>query len=542
MASLFHTSCPQCGANIDVQSATAVTVVCGSCQSMLVRSGEQLASSGRHSALLQDFSPLQVGTSGVHKGNLFTLIGRLQVQYEGGSWNEWYALLQDGRSAWLSESSDHFVFTEQETSPQIGELPKFEDIQIGATWFSYGPKSYAVSDVRQANRSRYAAEGELPYVVPEAEIAKVVDCRSTDTFMTLDYTTDAKRPEVFVGQGVQLSSLALQNLRTSDQIKESAGRLKGSNQSSKCPNCGGTVQWVSGVATQVVCQYCQSRMDCTEDEVVLVEMRNMRSAQDDALALSLGAQGRIMGHTWWVIGAMKQSEVAGNQAKSTLLDKEKRSSYLVPEGDPWFEYLLYAPEKGFMWLTHMSSNRWAIAKTLNTWPALQLPLNPVDANKRPVPMLYDYGGQVQFAAGAFYWEVAPQDVTYYTDFGNEKRKLSTSLTAFEQSWSAITEIPAAAVAAWFQNEKIAKPMPIDQANQLAQNALRLEAKDFKGGAAANVVSVGSGSNQPLVWMMIYGVLNFPAMLMGLIGEGLFGVIIVSMVVYWLLKMIFNKTD
>ncbi|AUZ03884.2 MULTISPECIES: DUF4178 domain-containing protein [Vitreoscilla] len=542
MASLFHTSCPQCGANVEVQSATAVTVVCGSCHSMLVRSGEQLAASGRHSVLLQDFSPLQVGTNGSYKGMLFTLVGRLQVQYEGGSWNEWHALLHDGRSTWLSESADLFVFTELETAAQIGELPKFEDIQIGATWFSYGPKSYAVADIREANRSRYAAEGELPYIVPENEVAKVVDCRSTDTFMTLDYTNDNKRPEVFIGQGVELSVLGLQNLRTKDQIQESAGRLKGSAQGSKCPNCGGTVQWVTGVATHVVCHYCQSQIDFSAEQAVVVETRNMRMEQDNAFTLNLGSQATIMRQQWWVIGAMKQSEVAGNAARSTLYPGNQ-PKILVPEGDPWCEYLLYAPEKGFLWLTEMSGNRWAIAKTLNTWPQLQMPLRPINDNKRPVNLLYDYGGQVQYAAGAFYWNVAPKDVTYYTDFGTEKKKLSAALTAFEQSWSAVTEIPAAAVAAWFQNNQIAKPMELGQANQLAQNALRVEASHFNAGAGAAAVNTASnavGSNKAMIWLLIYLVLNFPAMLMGLMGDGLFGVIIVTLIVHWILKMIFNK--
>ena len=84
---------------------------------MLILEGQALTESGRHSAVLRDFSPLQVGTSGSWKGQLFTLIGRLQVQYDGGGWNEWHALMADGSSAWLSESSDRFVFTRLETSP-----------------------------------------------------------------------------------------------------------------------------------------------------------------------------------------------------------------------------------------------------------------------------------------------------------------------------------------------------------------------------------------------------------------------------------------
>ena len=89
MVSLFHAPCPSCGAEIEIHSATAVTEVCGHCHSMLILEGQALTESGRHSAVLRDFSPLQIGTSGSWKGQLFTLIGRLQVQYDGGGWNEW---------------------------------------------------------------------------------------------------------------------------------------------------------------------------------------------------------------------------------------------------------------------------------------------------------------------------------------------------------------------------------------------------------------------------------------------------------------------
>ncbi|MGN6862179.1 DUF4178 domain-containing protein, partial [Neisseria sp. P0021.S004] len=79
----FKTDRPSCGAPVEAYSATAVTLVCGHCQSMLVtrigkgRSGYFVANSGRDSALLEDFSPLQIETQGVFDDRTFTLIGRL---------------------------------------------------------------------------------------------------------------------------------------------------------------------------------------------------------------------------------------------------------------------------------------------------------------------------------------------------------------------------------------------------------------------------------------------------------------------------------
>ena len=67
----FKTDCPSCGAPVEAYSATVVTLVCGHCHSMLVvrkgkkKSGSIVSYSERDSALLEDFSPLQIGTRGV---------------------------------------------------------------------------------------------------------------------------------------------------------------------------------------------------------------------------------------------------------------------------------------------------------------------------------------------------------------------------------------------------------------------------------------------------------------------------------------------
>lgn len=548
MPSLFHAPCSSCGAEIDIHSASAISVVCGYCHSLLVLEDRGFAASGRHSVVLRDFSPLQLGTTGTWKGQLFTLIGRLQAQYDEGGWNEWHALMADGSSGWLSEASDRFVFTQLETKSQLGTIPKFDDISVGRTFFSYGPNKYAAADVRQVTRGQFAAEGELPFLLPEKESVKVVDCRSGAVFMTLDYSQSDTKPEVFIGEGVILNNLRLQNTRDIQQIRDSAGKLKGSAQSTKCPNCGAPIHWVTGVATHVVCEYCQSQIDFIDDQAKLVVANDMRAAQDEALTLKLGSKARITGIDWWVIGAMKQSEVRGDEA-AIIAQSYAPPKILVPVGEPWFEYLLYSPKEGFLWLTELSGNRWAIAKSLDVWPSLEQPLRPVDDTQRPIPELYDYGGQVQFAAGAFYWQVGPKDTTYFMDFGRENLKLSTALTREEQSWSAISEISADAVAAWFKQPSIGnKKLDVGVADQEARKAMRLEAKNFSGSVTEKFRTKvdqngGSRTSSPLIWLLIYGVLNFPALLMGLFGDGLFGVIFVSMIVYWLLKLPFaNSSD
>lgn len=46
----------------------------------------------------------------------------------------------------------------------------------------------------------------------------------------------------------------------------------------------------------------------------------------------------------------------------------------------------------------------------------------------------------------------------------------------------------------------------------------------------------------MIWLLILWGIEFPAMLMGLVGDGFFGVVIISFIVYWLLNLPFNNAE
>ena len=143
----FKTDCPSCGAPVEAHSASAVMLVCGYCNSMLVRQDNGVVDSGRDSALLEDFSPLQIGTSGTFVAQRFTLVGRLQVQYDDGAWNEWYALFDDGRAGWLSEAGDLYVMT---MPVEIDSLPRFKDTRAGFSELIFQDKCYIERGYRKS--------------------------------------------------------------------------------------------------------------------------------------------------------------------------------------------------------------------------------------------------------------------------------------------------------------------------------------------------------------------------------------------------------
>ncbi len=139
MAALFHTDCPSCGAPVRSMSASAVTLVCSYCHSLLIRDGDTLTDSGEDSALLEDFSPLQIGTGGVYHQQPFTLVGRLQARYDAGVWNEWYLLFADGSDGWLSESGDQYVLT-RPVAPE--PPPAFASLRAGSSRYNFRNKAF----------------------------------------------------------------------------------------------------------------------------------------------------------------------------------------------------------------------------------------------------------------------------------------------------------------------------------------------------------------------------------------------------------------
>ena len=160
----FHTGCPSCGAPVQVYSPTAITVVCSYCDSMLVLQDGTLKDTGRDSALLQDFSPIQIGTTGTYNGQGFAVVGRLQAKYDAGVWNEWYVRFDDGENGWLSEAGDIYVITRPIATPD--NAPDFNEIRAGISTLDYG-KTFIASDVREITLSNAAAQGELPFRLPE---------------------------------------------------------------------------------------------------------------------------------------------------------------------------------------------------------------------------------------------------------------------------------------------------------------------------------------------------------------------------------------
>ena len=490
----FKTDCPSCGAPVEAHSVSAVTLVCGYCNSMLVRQDNGVVDSGRDSALLEDFSPLQIGTSGTFVAQRFTLVGRLQVQYDDGAWNEWYALFDDGRAGWLSEAGDLYVMT---MPVEIDNPPRFEDTRAGFSELIFQDKRYIASDVRNISLKHAAAQGELPFVLKEDTENRVSDWRCENLFITLDYNRET--PEAFFGRMVNLDDLKLENTRHEDEIKESAGRLKGSITSENCPNCGSSIHWVNGLTSHLNCQSCGSELAVGKDKAELITANNLRLSQNTMFTLPVGSTGRLKNKEFHVIGAIRYLETDAQETFDNLFKGAKHT--LTPEGQ-WTEYLLYNPTQGFLWLVEADEG-WNISETLNDWPRL-------DRNRQPqgYGKLYDYGGRVRIASGAFYWRVRNGDLNYYSDYRDgQSRKIGSELNSHEMAWSRSTPIAYREIADAFK-----------LTNKISSYTVKMSADDVDAKSRLLMIAILGIVNLPAFFVDSFSaVFNISTILFGIYG-------------------------
>jgi hypothetical protein len=207
---LRRLACPACGAPVTFTSAQSLLAVCDHCRATLIRRDLDVERIGTMAALLEDATALRLGAEGDWRGTHFAVVGRLQVRWAGGGWNEWYCVFDDGRTGWLGEAAGEYALSFPVTVPE--PLPAWTALQPGAR-VTLGGVRYEVTDVREA--AIVGGEGELPFRVEAGARTATADLRTAGAgFATLDYSDDV--PRLYVGDVVELAPLRMRGLREPD--------------------------------------------------------------------------------------------------------------------------------------------------------------------------------------------------------------------------------------------------------------------------------------------------------------------------------------
>jgi len=200
-------NCPSCGAAVNFVSAQSLLAVCSYCRASIIRRDLDVEQIGVMGALIDDASPLQLGAEGVWRSTHFAVVGRLQVKWEQGGWNEWYCVFDDGRTGWLGEAAGEYAMSFETPVPE--PLPAWASLQPGMP-VTLGGVAYEITDVREAEV--VGGEGELPFRVGSGWTTRSADLRNdTARFATLDYSDEA--PRVYLGEAVDVPGLKLRGLR-----------------------------------------------------------------------------------------------------------------------------------------------------------------------------------------------------------------------------------------------------------------------------------------------------------------------------------------
>jgi len=381
--------------------------------------------------LFDDHSPLQLGAAGRYQGAAFTLVGRLQYRYRDGTWNEWHALFDNGRSGWLSEDNGRYVMAFD--APLAQAAPEAASLQPGRQVLIEGD-SFTVGSVTAARL--IAAQGELPFAPATERGFVVADLRSAGGEVgTLDYS-DPQAPTWSLGRSVALGELAMTGLAGSAE-KTLTGR------GVACPSCGAALEVKLSTTQSIVCHQCHAVVDVSKgvgDDLAHFAQDNGMEPQIPLGRIGTLALAGKRPLPWQVVGYVERCEIPGS-------DEDEQSF--------WREYLLYHRTEGFAFLVD-AEDGWSWTATLTGAP--QPEGSGVRYQGVSYRKLYDYTGQVTYVLGEFYWRLQRRERTENTDYAGtgkaSNKRLNRERTGSgdtqEIVWSAGETLTADQVIAAFK--------------------------------------------------------------------------------------------
>jgi hypothetical protein len=402
--------------------------VCSHCRSTLVRHDLDLENLGVMAELAEDRSPFRLRWRGRHDGVGFELIGRLQLRYAQGYWNEWYARFDDDRLGWLSEGSGLCYVTFERGSDSA--LPELDDVTLGLLIQCDGTH-FTVTNIERAQC--VAAEGELPFQATPGYEAPAVDLRSERRFASIDYSETP--PRLYVGEAVTLDALIDPADPAGSVPPEFLQPAEAQARHFQCTNCGAPLSASHAAIQAVGCDHCGAVVDPDSPELAILSKARKKL---ELPLLTLGSQGKLRGRRYTVIGFLERRALIGGER------------YV------WDEYLLHAEDAGYAWLT-CSDGHWNLGKPVTHQPKIVNDKQPrARFLGRDFRHFQHCRAEVDQVVGEFTWKVEIGETVTVDDYVAPPHVLSRERSDNELTWTLAEYVPVAEVTAAFAPER---PLP-----------------------------------------------------------------------------------
>ncbi len=397
--------------------------MCSFCRAVVARGDLGPAQVGKLGTFLPTASPLELGRTGAIAGVPFELTGHAQVEHRGGSrgsaergaegpltggtWDEWYALLADGRWAWIAEAQGKRYLTFEVPAADAGPLPPVDALVPGREVLP----GLVVAEVGQGVYR--AAAGELPFRLEPGRGYTFADLSGPGgVFATIDYGVAGghEAPVLFRGREVTLADLGL---AAAPLAERAAPRVTSVRLA--CPSCDGSLDLVAPDAMKRVgCPFCGSLLDVREGALSI-----LRKVSDPVLKppIPLGAKGTFDGRTLTVAGWLERA-VENTWGRFT-----------------WDELLLVdEATSDFRWLVRTGTFHWSYVEPVAGGDVRDDGGHVTHAGTRY--RLFDQGAAVvDTVIGAFPWQVERGETTATMDYVAPPYMLSRETTPTEVTWS-----------------------------------------------------------------------------------------------------------
>lgn len=373
-------SCPRCGAPHELVNPGIALVVCESCRATIYFGEDEALRIGRQSVLPDSDARLYLHATGTLDGESFEVVGHLRYAHESGYWDEWYLQFASGKVAWLSE--DERQLSRQVAAAIDGEIPRAAALAVRAPIVIEG-ETFTVREIGTA--TLVGGEGQLPFPVTPEDMYIYAELATLDgnRLATLEY--DDQRARCFIGAPLAHDSLRITSERTPRAHAPRAGK------DIVCTDCGGPLEIPGRKVITLVCAYCGAQLDLSTAERTVLGKNPEGIDPTRTFSFAIGDAATFDGVRYEVCGRLLYQYRGAHTAH---------------------EYLLFAPDAGYLWLSE-EDGHYVLNRPTQAAPEVdvfrQRLKHPIIIGGRPYRLYELCKGSLRYVDGALPWRAKVGD-------------------------------------------------------------------------------------------------------------------------------------